>query len=129
MTPMTLAGQSQWHCGFNYANFAMTPLTKYDTIPDQGASKFDMLWLILRGMNIHEKKIMHWQVVIHCIYNSHTKNVRVIEGSLLWSAVSLAPLTSNKVDFEVEYLCKYEALCKKQFVKSLLKRTDFFYPT
>jgi hypothetical protein len=31
----------------------------------------------------------------------------------LWSAVSLTQLTTKKVDFIVEYLCEYEAMCKK----------------
>jgi hypothetical protein len=31
----------------------------------------------------------------------------------LWSAVSLTPMTTKKVDFLVEYLREYEAICKK----------------
>jgi hypothetical protein len=52
----------------------MTPLTKLDTA-DQWASKFDMRWLILKGMSI--KKIIHRQIVLHYIYNIHSKNMGV----------------------------------------------------
>jgi hypothetical protein len=31
---------------------------------------------------------------------------------LLWSADSLTPLTTKKVDFIVEYLREFEAICK-----------------
>jgi hypothetical protein len=31
----------------------------------------------------------------------------------LWSAVSLTPLTNKKVDFLVEYLREYEAICRR----------------
>jgi hypothetical protein len=31
----------------------------------------------------------------------------------LWSAVSLTPLPTKKVDLIVEYLCEFEAICKK----------------
>jgi hypothetical protein len=33
---------------------AMTPLTKYDTA-DQWASKFEMCWLLLKGISIKKK--------------------------------------------------------------------------
>jgi hypothetical protein len=38
-------------------------------------------------------------------------------GSLLWSAVSLTPLTTKKVNFQVEYLREYEAICKKALTR------------
>jgi hypothetical protein len=41
----------------------------------------------------------------------------VNKGSLLWSAVSLTPLTTKKVYFIVEYLCEYEAICKKALTR------------
>jgi hypothetical protein len=35
----------------------------------------------------------------------------------LWSAVSLTLLTTKKVDFIVEYLYEYEAICKKALTR------------
>jgi hypothetical protein len=35
----------------------------------------------------------------------------------LWSAVSMTPLTTNKVDYLVEYLREYEAICKKALTR------------
>jgi hypothetical protein len=35
----------------------------------------------------------------------------------LWSVVSLTPLTTKKVDFIVEYLFEYEAICKKALTR------------
>jgi hypothetical protein len=72
---------------------SMTPLTKIDTA-DQGTSKFSVLWLLLNGIPI--KKIIHRQIVLHCIYNIHAQNMGVNEGSLLSSAVSLTLLTTKK---------------------------------
>jgi hypothetical protein len=93
-----------------YKNSAvsLTPLTKIDTA-DQGTSKFSVLWLLLNGIPIEKSYIgkLYYTTYIH------TKNMGVNYGSLLWSAVSLTPLTTKKVEFIVEYLRKYKAICKK----------------
>jgi hypothetical protein len=47
----------------------------------------------------------------------------------LWSAVSLTPLTpltTKKVDFIVEYLCEYEAICKKALTRESGAQMEFF---
>jgi hypothetical protein len=63
----------------------MTPLTS-------GPPKFDMLWLLLKGMS-NFFKIIKTKIVLHFIYNIHT-----YKKSPLWSAGSMTPLTTKKVD-------------------------------
>jgi hypothetical protein len=40
--------------------------------------------------------------------------------------VSLTPLTTKKVDFIVEYLCKYEATCKKALTRASGAHLELF---
>jgi hypothetical protein len=50
----------------------------------------------------------------------------VNQGSLLWSVVSLTPLTTKKVDFLVEYLQDYEAICKKALTRGSVAQMELF---
>jgi hypothetical protein len=50
----------------------------------------------------------------------------VNSGSLLWSAVSLTPLTTKKVNFIVKYLCEYEAKCKKALTRGSGAQIELF---
>jgi hypothetical protein len=78
---------------------------------DQGTSKFSMLWLLSKRIFLSKNRTR--QIVLYYIYNIHTKNMGVNKGSLLWSALSLTPLTTKKADFIDEYLREYEAICNK----------------
>jgi hypothetical protein len=42
------------------------------------------------------------------------------------SAVSLTLLTTKKVDFIVEYLCEYEAICKKALTRESGAQMELF---
>jgi hypothetical protein len=44
----------------------------------------------------------------------------------LWSAVSLTPLATKKVDFLVEYLREYEAICKKALNRGSAAQMELF---
>jgi hypothetical protein len=44
----------------------------------------------------------------------------------LWSAVSLTSLTTKKVDFIVEYLREYEAICKKALTRESGAQMELF---
>jgi hypothetical protein len=68
---------------------SMKPWTKYDTA-DQWASMFDLLWLLLKGISKIKSYIGKGSATIHATH---------------W-------MTIKKVDFTIEYLCKYEAICK-----------------
>jgi hypothetical protein len=47
-------------------------------------------------------------------------------GSLLWSAVLMTPLTTKKVEFIVEYLREYEAICKKALTRVSEAQMELF---
>jgi hypothetical protein len=54
------------------------------------------------------------------------QNRMLNQGSLLWSVVSLIPLTTKKVDFTVEYLSKYYAIFKKALTRGPGAQIEFF---
>jgi hypothetical protein len=81
MTPLTVGGCSNGTADQWWA-VSMTPLTS-------GPQS-----LICAG-SIY-KKIIQRQIVPHYIYKIHTKNMGGNNESLLWSAVSLTPLTIKK---------------------------------
>jgi hypothetical protein len=65
----------------------------YSGVP--GDLEFERLWLHLKGISI---KKLHRQIVLPNSYNNHTQNIRVV---------------AQIGDFIVEYLRKFEAICKK----------------
>jgi hypothetical protein len=87
---------------------SLTPLTKYDT-DDQGASKFDVLLQLLMGISLQK-------IIGKLYYTIPTTFIQKIWGlTRITFVVSRVIDTADhqKVDFIFEYLCKYEAICKK----------------
>jgi hypothetical protein len=54
---------------------SMTPLTKYDTA-DQWASKFDRLWLLLKGISVKKSDIGKLHYTISTVQHSN-KNMPI----------------------------------------------------
>jgi hypothetical protein len=84
----------------------MTPLVRYDTA-GAGDLEFERLWLLLKGISIKIGKL-YFPIAITITHK--------IEGYLRISFGSSGVIDTAGAkigDFIVEYLCEFEAICKK----------------